>query len=303
MFKVYFVNIKFILSGAFALFYQASVSQEINSNLNLKPYLGYHYSDFDWSIAGNSAGNSPNILSELIWTNLQGPSVGLDISYRISKRLSCIISSQYTTITKGRVEDSDYADDDRENVFYYDVFNADKGYLYDLSSEISYRLAEFRQLSLHPMLGISYKQQTFFLLEREINLESVGLNSNYKVKNVGINFGANIILTKRGFQLGLKILAGFYQYSAKANWNLIPEFAKPVSFVHDANSTSLSGDLNLSIPLNNRLWLEFDVKLKQTKTHSGNDTAYFINQSSERTKFNGANFMQHGASIGFSLDL
>jgi len=285
----------------FMLLYQASFAQDIPHKWEIKPYIGIQQSRVDWSIAGNTAGTSPNILSELIWKKLKGPSFGLDVKYSITDRLTVKVSNQYSNITKGEAEDTDYADDNRQNAFYFDLLNANKGYLYNADLQFCYQLLKFGKFNINPILGVSYNQQKFYLLESANNPDSKGLNSTYQARYKGFDFGSEFVFKTEKFSVGTTILAGFYTYSAKANWNLIPDFAKPISFTHKANSFALSGDINLSVPLNKSLSLQLDYQLNNIKTYSGVDKAYFNTQPTEETQFNGANFRKNEVLLGLNI--
>jgi outer membrane protease len=268
---------------------------------SLKPYVGIQQSKFDWSIAGNAAGTNPNILSELVWKNLKGPSFGLDVKYNITDRLSIKAINQYSRITKGEAEDTDYADDNRQNAFYNDKFNANKGYLFNTDLQLSYRALSFNNFSINPIVGLSYNQQRFYLLESTDSPGSIGLNSTYQTKYKGFDVGTEVVFKTKSFSVSAEILGGFYTYSAKANWNLIPDFAKPVSFTQKANSFALTGNINLSVPLNKSLQLALDYKINNIKTYSGTDRAYFTNRPGEETRFNGAKFTKNAAFLGIDF--
>ncbi len=283
------------------LFYISALAQNPSPKWELKPYFGIQQSKFDWSIAGNAAGTSPNVLSELIWKNIKGPSYGLDIKYHITDRLSIKAANQYSNITKGEAEDTDYADDNRQSAFYFDLLNANKGYLYNADLQLSYQLLKFGQFNINPIAGLSYQQQKFHLLESANNPESKGLNSTYEARYKGFDFGAEFVFKTQKFSVGATVLGGFYTYSAKANWNLIPDFAKPVSFTHKANSFALSGDINLAVPLNKSLQLELNYKINNIKTYSGVDKAYFNSRPTEETQFNGANFRKNAILLGLNF--
>ena len=214
------------------LFYQTASAQDNPYKWEVKPYTGIQHSRFDWSIAGNAVGTSPNVLSELIWRNLKGPSFGLDIKYNITEQLSIKAANQYSSITKGEAEDTDYADDNRQSAFYFDLLNANKGYLYDTDLQLSYQLFKFGDFNINPIVGLSYHQQKFHLLESANNPDSKGLNSTYVARYKGFDFGAELVLKMQKFSISATVLSGFYTYSAKANWNLIPDFANAVSFTH-----------------------------------------------------------------------
>ncbi|TCD18325.1 omptin family outer membrane protease [Pedobacter psychrodurus] len=292
---------QFLICLTLLLFYKSALAQNLPHKWEVKPYVGIQQSKFDWSIAGNAAGTSPNILSELIWKNLKGPSFGLDIKYNITDRFSIKATNQYGSITKGEAEDTDYADDNRQSAFYYDLLNANKGYLYDASLQLSYQLLNFGQFNINPIVGLSYNQQKFHLLESANNPDSKGLNSTYEARYKGFDFGAEFVFKTQKFSIAATVLGGFYTYSAKANWNLIPDFAKPVSFTHKANSFALSGDINLAVPLNKNLRVEVNYKINNINTYSGVDKAYFNSRPTEETQFNGANFRKNAILLGLNF--
>ncbi|WP_343523039.1 hypothetical protein [Pedobacter sp.] len=292
---------QFLACLTLILFYQNAFAQDSRQKWELKPYVGIQQSKFNWSIAGNADGTNPDILSELIWKDLKGADFGLDIKYHITSRLSIKATNQYSTITKGEVEDTDYADDNRQNAFYFDLLNANKGYLYHGGLQLSYQLLKFGQFSIHPIIGASYHQQKFFLLESANNPDSKGLNSTYEARYKGFDFGAEFVFKMQKFSIGATVLGGFYTYSAKANWNLIPDFAKPVSFTHKANSFSLNGGINLAVPLNKCLQVEADYMINNINTYSGVDKAFFNSRPTEETQFNGANFRKNAILLGLKF--
>ncbi len=293
--------LKYILvSLAFLLFCNAS-AQEKPPKWSIKPYVGFQQSRFDWSIAGNSKGTNPNVLSELIWEKLKGPSYGLDVSYNIIEKLTLKVANQYSSISKGEATDTDYADDNRQGAFYYDLLNANKGYLYNIDLQLNYKLLKIGKFRINPIAGFSYNQQKFYLLESASNPASNGLNSTYEARYKGFDFGGEFVLKMDAFSIGATVLGGFYTYSAKANWNLIPDFEKPVSFTHKANSFALSGDINLSVPLNKGLSIEADYKINNINTYSGVDKAYFNNRNTEETQFNGASFRKNAVFVGLKF--
>jgi len=283
------------------LFYTTVFAQSMSKKWEIKPSIGIQQSKFDWSIAGNASGTSPNILSELIWKNLKGPGFGLDVKYHITDRLMVKTSNRYSNIAKGEAEDTDYADDDRQGAFYYDLLNANKGYLLNTSLQLSYMVFNSTQFAVSPTIGLSYNEQKFYLLESAGNINSAGLNSTYQSRYKGFDFGFEGTFKTKSFRITAGILGGFYKYSAKADWNLIPDFQKPVSFTHAANSFSLNGNVNLAIPLNKCLQLELDYKINNINTYTGVDKAYFNNRQAEETQFNGANFRANTVALGLNF--
>jgi outer membrane protein assembly factor BamA len=286
----------------FAFLNPKAIAQTDSLKWSIKPTVGFQQSNFDWSIAGNAAGTSPNILSELIWQDVKGLGFGLDVGYKIIKNLTIKTSSQYYTISSAEATDTDYADDNRESAFYHDVLNAGKGHLFKTNLQLSYQILRIDQLSINPTIGAAYRQHEFYLLESLSNPNTAGLKSTYKTAYTGIDLGTEFIFSTKSFEIGVEVLAGFYKYSAKANWNLIPDFEKPVSFIHKANSFSLAGNLNLAVPLNQSLKLELNYKMNRINTHSGVDRAFYVNQPAEETLFNGATFNTNALLLGLNFN-
>jgi len=282
-------------------FCTTAFAQNIPNKWEIKPAIGIQQAKSDWSIAGNASGTSPNILSELIWKNLKGPVFGLDVKYHITDRLAIKTTNQYSNITKGEAEDTDYADDDRQSAFYFDLLNANKGYLFNTSLQLSYQLLNSDLFAINPIIGLSYNQQKFYLLESASNINSTGLNSTYQARYKGFDFGLEGTFKAKSFRITAGVLGGFYKYSAKANWNLIPDFQKPVSFTHAANSFALNGNVNVAVPLNKTIQLELDYKINNINTYTGVDRAYFNNRKAEETQFNGANFQRNAVMLGLNF--
>lgn len=296
-----FLSKRIFIVFLISLLCKVSSAQNEISKWKIKPSVGLNHAKFDWSIAGNSSGTNPNILSELIWQELKGPAFGLDIQYNITNRLRIKAINQYTSIIKGAAEDTDYADDNRQNAFYFDRFNAGKGYLFGTHLQLSYQALTIDLVSINPTIGFSYDQHQFHLLETGSNVMTAGLNSTYQTRYKGFNLGFESTLELKAFNITAGILGGFYSYLAKANWNLIPDFAKPVSFMQKANAFALKGYANLSVPLNKSLQLTIDYQINNINTRAGVDKAYFINQPVEETQFNGASFSGNTIAVGINI--
>jgi len=279
----------------------AGFAQETPSKWRIKPSVGFQHTNFDWSIAGNSSGANPNILSEVIWQDLKGMQYGLDIEYEFMPKLGLKAIAQYSNVGKGMVTDTDYADDNRQRPFYEDRLNANKGNVFSLGLQANYEIWHFENLSLNPILGISYLHQRFYLLESETNPNSSGLNSTYTISNKGWDFGAAVGYHRKIFSLSATILGGFYTYAATASWNLIPSFVQPVSFTQDANSFRLQAIFNLSIPVTDKMRVELDYRVNQLNTQKGVDRTFYTNAPGEETQFNGASLKNNSLQLGLNF--
>ncbi|WP_443936630.1 hypothetical protein [Pedobacter sp. MW01-1-1] len=291
-------NLKIFIWIFFILLVHSTSAQVKNQNWNIKPSIGWQSTNFNWSIAGKPNGTSPNILSEVIWKGLKGMDYGLDVAYDVTERLRVDFQNQYSRLSQGIVTDTDYADDNRQNPFYDEYLNADKGYLFSSGLQVNYAVLKNKQFEIRPLAGLSLNEQKFYLLENSQSPTSVGLNSTYKTSYRGFDFGSGFLLKQKYFHLAADIIAGFYTYSAKANWNLIPAFAKPVSFIQKSNSFSLQTKLNLSVPLTTHLRADLNYVFKSIKTYTGVDRTYYVNDDPKETLFNGADFKQNALRIG-----
>src|SRR5579859_5209240 len=79
---------------------------------------GYHQENLRWSIAGNSAGTSPNIYSELKWRRVGGPAVDAALRYEMGRRWVFFAEASRVFTRTGRVSDKDYAGDNRTFPLY-----------------------------------------------------------------------------------------------------------------------------------------------------------------------------------------
>src|ERR1700760_133854 len=80
---------------------------------------GYERENFHWSIAGNSAGQDPNVYSELKWRNAGGVFTGVDLQWKVWKRWRVIASGSKTFTRSGSMADTDYGLDNRNDVLYH----------------------------------------------------------------------------------------------------------------------------------------------------------------------------------------
>src|ERR1700742_430032 len=65
---------------------EEGMPQAAEGRLEVCLSTGYERQDFRWSIAGNSAGQDPNVYSELKWRAVGGPAVGLDLKWGVCGR-------------------------------------------------------------------------------------------------------------------------------------------------------------------------------------------------------------------------
>lgn len=83
--------------------------------------------NFQWSIAGNLQGQSPNILSELTFEKIIPTGGYLTASYKALEHLILTASFQKNTVISGNGTDADYKENNRMDATYQVSFNSNKG--------------------------------------------------------------------------------------------------------------------------------------------------------------------------------
>lgn len=232
-----------ILLGSSLMISSAYAEMYTNTSMS----LGYRTDTLNWSIAGNSSGNNPNVLSELSWKNLESAQINIesDISFDEEVYLRSYINYGY--IYDGEVQDSDYNGNNRTGEFSRSLSDAGSGYVGDASIGIGYEIWTIdrsvgRNLRIIPMLGYSFSRQSLEMTKGYQVIPASGafsgLDSSYQADWYGP--WAGVDLWFESSDENYVILRMEYHradYYAKANWNLRSELQHPVSFEHDATGT------------------------------------------------------------------
>lgn len=284
----------------FGLFEPCFAQDSPKGNLYVQPYIAYSQTNLKWSIAGNKEGKNPNVLSELEWEQLKGPQFGLDLKYGITNRLVAKLDFSVMDITSGHVTDTDYTQDDRQGIFYQEFFNGNKGTDLSLTAAIGYTLCNTSSFSISPFLGYDFRKQNVFLLGQDGVVAQQSLKSSYQNHWQGVVLGTEVGLKIQRLNFNLNLSASLLDYTAKANWNLIEEFAKPVSFKHESNAFSLRGQLKVIYALNKKLGITLHFGSIYAKALTGTDEAYYISRPTVQTQLNEVKSLNYSAGAGFS---
>ncbi len=269
----------------------------------------YRVDDLDWNIAG--AGNSPNILSELTWTDLEIFQVNLGIRAIIGKALYMRGSFGYGWIFDGDNQDSDYAGDDRTFEFSRSNNNADDGNTFDASLGIGYQLTfGLDNFGITPIIGYSYHEQNLTITDGYQTIELVygntgafpGLNSKYETEWKGPWIGLNMFI-KPSEKLTILLSFEYHwaDYYAEADWNLRTDFAHPKSFEHYAYGNgiviSVGGDYSLTRHWS--LFMSFDYE--DWSTNAGIDRLFFANGTTLESRLNEVNWESCTVLLGIAF--
>lgn len=214
------------------------------------PYVGWNQEKLDWNIAGNENGQYPNVLSELNG-NSYAPEMGIISAVSISSRFQVKWDFSYQVITSGKVNDTDYAGDNRALKTAEFNLQADKGYTIKTRLELSYLLWSNQTFSFSPHAGYFGSYQKLYMLDGDVPLiPGKELRSTYKPQWHGAVLGLETNFKKENWNVNLDI-SGMYlpQYSATADWNLREELRRPVSFEHRSKGAGWDAALRIDISL------------------------------------------------------
>ena len=131
----------------------------------LELITGYRVDDLDWNIAGDISGTAtPNIISELTWSDLKSFQLKLGGKGIINRIFYMRGSAAFGWVLSGEVQDSDYNGDNRTQEFSRSISSADDSNVLDATVAFGYpfRLASDR-FRLIPVVGFSYSEQNLHM--------------------------------------------------------------------------------------------------------------------------------------------
>ncbi len=275
---------------------------------DLELITGYRVDDLDWNIAGNISGTSPNIVSELTWSDLNSFQLKLGGKGTINRVFYMRGSAAFGWVLSGDVQDSDYSGDNRTLEWSRSSNSADDSTLLDATLAIGYpfNLASDR-FKLIPVLGYSYSEQNLAMKDGFQTVSNpaaapagvtplplgpfAGLDSSYDSKWYGPWAGVDL-----SFKASDKFLlfAGFEyhwaDFKAEANWNLRSDLAHPKSFEHEADGTGIlitaGGDYIFAEPWS----LGLEINYQDWSTDAGIDQQFNSDGTMAVTRLNEVNW-------------
>jgi hypothetical protein len=275
-------------------------------DLHFELVTGYRLGGLRWNIARDLYGTSPNIRSELTWSDLK--------VYQVQRRGEIILndivfrmSVGYGWVTAGENQDSDYNLDDRTDEFSRSYSDARGGFLLAGSAALGYRFRLWAEhLTLKPLLGLAYNQQAMQMTDGVQVIPPTGpvtgLNSRYVAHWGSIWTGAAIdaAITER-LSLGAVLALHGAAYVALADWNLRPDFAHPISFVHRAIGLGVEGEIFLDFVINRWWALRCSFGIEYWEAGPGLDVTYKNDGSHLVTRLNEVVWRSMTVSIGPAL--
>lgn len=289
----------FIFVSAYSAKAQSAALKE--DKIVIAVYGDYLKENLDWSIAGNSSGQNPNVLSEVRWKNLKLRGTGLDVQVNIWSGI--IFKGLYHrgTIYSGNATDTDYSQDNRTSPSYQASLNSDQGYSYTYTAALGYRFKLLPVFLITPYAGYNKSRQSLFL--KEFNDQTPDgekkLNSTYQTNWTGPVIGFDAALALRNW-LSLKGSLNYTQmkYRAAADWNLIDAFAHPDSFKHTADGYETAATVQLDFRITSPLSVFIRGSYTHAETGTGTDELFLVDGGSVKSQFNEAVRSSKGAGIG-----
>lgn len=274
-------------------------------DLTITGTAGYRRDQLDWNIANDITGTTtPNILSELTWSNLEIIEHKAGGEFLFNFGLYLEGSLAYGIIYRGDNRDSDYTGDNRTNEFSRSENDSNGDNTFDLKYGVGYTWKLGGGFSITPLLGYSYHEQNLRMTNGNQVIPAsgtfFGLNSTYQTQWDGLWTG---VLINYKWKITTFKLRGEYHradYYAEANWNLRTDFAHPKSFDHRANGTGDVINFSVAIDLTKHWKLETVYMYQKWQTDPGVDTVYFSDGTIAVTRLNEVNWQSRAFHVGVS---
>ena len=272
----------------------------------------YRRAQLDWNIAGSLAGTTPNILSELTWSDLEIVQITGAAQITVVDRIVLQGRAVYGAVLSGKNQDSDYDGDNRTLEFLRsnskgggDIGEASIGLGYDFRTSVA---STGQYVHVTPMVGYSRHLQYLKISDGRQTIPPTGplanLDSNYNADWSGPWLGLNLRLEATD-RTSVIIAAEYHwaDYYAEANWNLRDDLAHPVSFKH----TTRGFGFIFSMALSHAVTRHWDVLARMESQNwqgdPGIDTLYTINATTgvlqpAATRLNGVNWQS--LSVGMA---
>lgn len=262
--------------------------------------LSINVSDLKWSIAGNIQGESPNILSELIFNSVTSMGYFLQASYKPLEQVELSVHYQSNETITGHGTDIDYQNDNRKNPTYNLSFHSNRGELNIFRTGIDVPLIKKKNMILSTGFGYRLNFQSFYIL-RDDNSE---LESTYKVNTKGaeINIDAILFLSSH-LSTTLYLNGGYVNYTAKANWNLQSIFMHPLSFMQTSRGITTGGGIDFGVKVRSNLAFYIVTGYDRTNVLKGIDTSYLATGLQVSTQLNGVDITRFHTKLGITISL
>jgi hypothetical protein len=291
----------------------ATTAHAAHFETDLDVSTGYRIDDFDWNIAGDTTGNNPSVLSEWLWRDLRIFQAEGAIRTFMNDAFCLRASFAYGWIYNGRVQDSDFAGNNRTGEFSRSNNGADGGNTFDALAGLGYQF-KIERFRFIPLAGYSYHKQNLTLKDGFQTLSVPisgatpppvgpisGLDSTYDATWQGPWLGFDLFI-----QVCERLtFSGTFEYhwadyEAKANLNLRTDLAHPTSFEHKADGTGFLVKVGAAYVLKGPWSLGLNVRYEEWSTDPGRDRAYSVHSPPADTRLNEVNWNSFAAMLSLT---
>lgn len=256
-----------------------------------------------WSVAGNSQGTAPNIMSELQWYAQSGVGMKGSLIYQPLRRWFTTMSFSRAGYTGGYATDNDYQEDDRQYPSFAGRFRADRGRVQELNGTVGFELYASGWLSWRVETGYTEQRQLNYLLPADV-FTPQDLRSTYFSRWRGILLNTTL-QWRMSANTSLMTALAYSQlwYRAEADWNLIPSFQHPLSFLHVAKGYALQPMVAIERRLSGSSSLHLELAYAYRITGHGAEQLYLRNGGLAVTRLNSVKSTGWSLSIGVPFNL
>ncbi len=221
----YFLLVGWVVTSLFAPFVVYSTIFSLSS---VDASLGYRWGSLDWSIGGPDS--KPNILSELEWKNLQIVDFFCEAEWMVCSEWAVDLSGNAGWIVYGRCFDSDYYQDDREEMFSLSESSSNNSSLFSLFASVGKPLHHHAfHLYVQPFIGygVAYQHLRMYDGEQKFTVEGFcplgkipGLQSHYNATWWGPMMGARVVYPIGSITIRIEGRYHYVHFHGKGKWNL-----------------------------------------------------------------------------------
>ncbi len=286
---------------------------------------GYRTGKLHWNIAGDQAGQNPNVLSELQWKNLNMAEIHGGIRTTVPsgflKQARFEADGRYAYAVSGKNQDSDYMSDNRADEFSRSNNKADGSQAFAFKGAVGYDIPFVNRpdgvrFIATPLIGYRYEQQrlqvkdgnqTVCVSQPSIGFDCggiplgpfSGLDSRYNATWHGPFLGLETEAGTENHRLRVRGEVTGLNYSATAKWNLRPDLNPEKSFRHEATGTGLNLSADYTYQITPATGLTATAELEHFKADKdGIDRSYFVDGTTGDTKLNEAVWSSQAYRIG-----
>ncbi len=316
------------LLATMTVFGADAVTRQVPVQMNTAPgtgnwtlSAGYRRDTLDWNIASSQAGGSPDVLSELEW-KMHMVELRLRGEWPGPAGITLLTELAYAHALPGsEARDSDYARDNRQGEFSRSYAEARGSSVAQLSLGAGKDFFPHPRLQLSPSFGYAYERRHLRMRHGRQALwntelaETIvdwgdtqtgpfaGLSSSYSPRLHGPWLGLRL-LGQASDRLSLRgeIRRQWFDYNAKANWNLRGDLAHPVSFRHTGTGDGWLLELGADWRLSPQSSLSLGLRRQRQELRDGSDQLFTADGKSSNTRLNQVNQDSWSASLGYRMD-